>query len=614
MLTIVFILSSLSSFPTATAATPLKDIEGHWAQDAIEFLYKNEIVTGLPNGQFGSNQQISRKDAALMITRAMDLPFEEKADEPAPFQDIKTGSYYYGAVVVAVEAGYFTGHPDGSFKPDGQLTRAEMAKVLVEAYELNNEGGRIFADVTEGAWHFEPIQTLVSHRITTGYPDRTFKPGNSISRAEFALLLARAMDDQFRDYSIHQEEIVVEQIDGKYFVNGITLAMSLEEVRSILGPAKEEKRPDADDEWNGNGHDPNVLLADYGAVSITYYAGEVTAIHLNTNAGTSSKEWYKELGNPFVFHGSGPALFYLEGEEHLLAHKKESGLAWLSYADGNFYYELEAYQSRSTLPGNSYGNILHTGIFAKDGEALYYASDYGVIGGPEFAVTQLNDVQATYLNVANGWIYYATDASYGTGPTGIYKMRTDGTDHRMLTNDAAIYLNVVGDWMYYTDDGLYKMKVDGTQKKQLASSAFQVIVHDEWIYYNDVDGFNQATYKMKTDGSVRVKLLDEAGTDLQIVNGWLYYVGEDQKVHRMKLDGTNKEMVVSEEAFRMNVNEKYIYFTKLSQDGLFRTNLDGSKRQMISTDVVDKINLIDEFVLVLRLNEQTGQFEWIENY
>lgn len=636
-----------SSKPKAASIFP--DASGHWAEGAINYLYNTLVVNGLPNGTFGVNNNISRKDAALMIARAKNLDLDNISGE-ASFTDVEVGSYYYEAVVAASDAGFLSGYPDRTFRPDGNLTRAEMASILVKAFGLENRGGDVFYDVTPGSWQFQPIQTLVTYNITSGYPDGSFRPDNSISRAEFSMLLARAMDERFRNHIIRNGDIFIEEKDGKFVVNGISIGMHRDEVLSILGNAVEEKLPDADDAFRGDGQDPNYLLADYGEISLEYYANILTHIYINMNEATYEQGWYKALGEPYHFHAGGPYMFYLEGDGHLLAHREGETRAWLTWADGNFYDGLDWYyrnqadrgdhgdregdgeqgqeqdqdqeqvkeEEQGEEPisegnnqyGNWHGNINHAGVFTEDDEAFYFADNDGIYKFTDSGSYLLsNDQVATFLNVQNGWLYYSLGGFNNQG-VGIYKMRTDGTERTLLSNEYGMFTNVVGDWMYYMSvNSLYKMRVDGSERTYITNvlGTGQIIVHNDWIYYNQPEGL----FKMRTDGSQQTKLINDNAFDMQIVDDWLYYIGSNNTVARISLDGNIGESIFHNASVaRMNMDDDYIYFTLNYSDGLYRINHDGSNFVALTAGSIDKISIVNDTVYALIMFPGTSGFEW----
>ncbi len=105
---------------------------------------------------------------------------------PSTFTDVPTIHPYYPAIKTLFEKGVISGYPDGSFKPEAPINRAELLKVTLLAFAIpiSNSGATPFSDVPQNQWFSPYISTAYAKNIISGYPDGTFKPENSISRAE----------------------------------------------------------------------------------------------------------------------------------------------------------------------------------------------------------------------------------------------------------------------------------------------------------------------------------------------------------------------------------------------------------------------------------------------
>ncbi|KNF09688.1 S-layer domain-containing protein [Gottschalkia purinilytica] len=112
-------------------------------------------------------------------------------------------SYY---IEILALAGVITGHPDGTFKPETSITRAEFATIFVNTFygkeglvEYEDE----FKDVKAGKWYSNHIATAVYMGVISGYEDGTFKPDKSISRTEMAAIISSYLED---DVTVTSEE------------------------------------------------------------------------------------------------------------------------------------------------------------------------------------------------------------------------------------------------------------------------------------------------------------------------------------------------------------------------------------------------------------------------
>jgi hypothetical protein len=122
--------------------------------------------------------------------------------------------------------------------------------------------------------------------------------------------------------------------------------------------------------------------------------------------------------------------------------------------------------------GNSVGNIVNGGLFAMQGNRVYYSSNNAIYSMKADGTDRrkLCDEFALYINVLGSRIFYS-----GTG--GIYSMKTNGAGKRKLCDDWAFYISVVGDRIYYSglNEGIYSMKTDGTDKQELCDDSLNCI-------------------------------------------------------------------------------------------------------------------------------------------
>ena len=110
------------------------------------------------------------------------------------FSDVPESYWNRQTISLIAAIGFAQGYPNGTFKPDGEITRAELATMLVRAggepLPLVTEK-KLFNDVTGAHWAASFIKKGIIDRLVKGYPDGTFKPGNNINRAEGVSLVAR---------------------------------------------------------------------------------------------------------------------------------------------------------------------------------------------------------------------------------------------------------------------------------------------------------------------------------------------------------------------------------------------------------------------------------------
>ncbi|SFL78242.1 S-layer homology domain-containing protein [Salibacterium qingdaonense] len=206
------------SISAAAQASSFSDVsEGFWAQEEISYLADENVMNGYQNGVFGVNDAITRSQAARTLVRIHGL---DTADpEPVSFSDIEKSDSAYPSIAAAVEAGYFADAE--AFHPHDLLTRAQMAAILTRSYNLQTAQPVDYKDVPEEYWAEGQISALAAHRLTTGYEDLTFRPSETVTRAQFGVFLARAEKESFRaPYAVLPQK----EADGLYYpkVNGLS--------------------------------------------------------------------------------------------------------------------------------------------------------------------------------------------------------------------------------------------------------------------------------------------------------------------------------------------------------------------------------------------------------
>lgn len=120
----------------------------------------------------------------------MDHSYEQPIIQRIGLIDI-AGHWARDNINELVATGAVGGYPDSSFKPDRTITRAEFATILVKAFKIESGEGKIFGD-TASHWARESIAAAAAAGVVNGYPDNTFKPDSQITREQMAVMTAKA--------------------------------------------------------------------------------------------------------------------------------------------------------------------------------------------------------------------------------------------------------------------------------------------------------------------------------------------------------------------------------------------------------------------------------------
>ncbi|AXI00920.1 S-layer homology domain-containing protein [Sporosarcina sp. PTS2304] len=165
----------------------------HFAE-AVNELAKRRVIGGYPDGMFKPSNPITRGQAAAIIVKMIRLE-TTNVKEPK-FTDVTKANGYYQAIAALAEKGVINGYGDGRFGPNDSITRAQMASILVKAFDLPlyRDPDYGFKDVVHKNSHRDGIYSLYQLGLTTGTSPTTFSPNASITRGQAAKLLKAAED------------------------------------------------------------------------------------------------------------------------------------------------------------------------------------------------------------------------------------------------------------------------------------------------------------------------------------------------------------------------------------------------------------------------------------
>ncbi len=181
---------------TTPAAPAFTDVapDTYYAQ-AVEWAVKNGITTGISDTVFGPGMTCTRAQAVTFLWRAAGSPIPVRTTNS--FKDVAPGTYYYNAVLWAVENGITTGMSADTFAPDAHCTRAQIVTFLYRAQKSPSAAGTVaFTDVVPGAYYENAVMWAVQNGITTGMSANTFAPNADCTRAQIVTFLYRTLGDE----------------------------------------------------------------------------------------------------------------------------------------------------------------------------------------------------------------------------------------------------------------------------------------------------------------------------------------------------------------------------------------------------------------------------------
>lgn len=161
--------------------------------NAVYELAERNIIGGYEDGTFKPGASITRGQAAAIIAKLRNLDTKNVKDPG--FKDVPQSQWSYGAIAALANAGVINGYGDGRFGPNDSITRAQMASILVKAFELPpypySSSENPFTDTQKLASHQTTINILYKMGITSGTSPTSFSPNAPISRAQAAVLIVK---------------------------------------------------------------------------------------------------------------------------------------------------------------------------------------------------------------------------------------------------------------------------------------------------------------------------------------------------------------------------------------------------------------------------------------
>ncbi len=159
----------------------------------VNWLVSRNIVSGYADGTFRPYNNATRAQVTKMVVLGEGW---QQINPVAPtFTDVAPGSTFYQYIETAVQHGIISGYSDRTFRPNADVTRGQLTKIVVSArgWMLNNPTTPTFSDVARGSTFYEYIETAVAHGILGGYSDGTFRPANNATRGQISKILYNAL-------------------------------------------------------------------------------------------------------------------------------------------------------------------------------------------------------------------------------------------------------------------------------------------------------------------------------------------------------------------------------------------------------------------------------------
>jgi hypothetical protein len=164
-----------------------------WYAVEINRLAEAGYIKGYNDGTFRPALSITRAEAITFIGRVLNL---NDTKRQTIFSDVTQSFYASGLIQSSYEQKIAGGYPDGTFQPNAKITRGEIAALVMRAFQISgtNSTSNRFTDVNKNYFAYQAIMNLAENKLVSGYPNNSFRPLHAASRAEFIVLLGRALN------------------------------------------------------------------------------------------------------------------------------------------------------------------------------------------------------------------------------------------------------------------------------------------------------------------------------------------------------------------------------------------------------------------------------------
>jgi hypothetical protein len=231
---IVFFSIVALGVPPIRAASTFQDVtSSYWAEPQIGDLASRGILRGYPDGSFRSEDPVTRAEGAKMLCLVLGMAPQPEA-RPS-FSDLPSAQWAFPYVEAAMQGGWIHGYPDGTFLPDRPVSKAELLSMIARGEGWSNPELSVqpFADVPVSHWAFPAVQSCYAHEVV--------KPGephlSEDGLLQPSLAATRAQAAVFLDRALGASETVQAQI-----IHGPRLGMVTASQATITGTATSPSR------------------------------------------------------------------------------------------------------------------------------------------------------------------------------------------------------------------------------------------------------------------------------------------------------------------------------------------------------------------------------------
>lgn len=218
LLLVICLVGPAVAYQTSFGTDMFVDIDGHWAEEAMNQLINMGVVNGYEKEEVNDTGEtyleyyirpdklITRAEFSTILAKALDLPV---STDSSVFTDTE-GHWANGYINALYSHEIVRGYDGGLFKPEAKITRGEIVTMLVKALHNQDQVAETvyFSDIRSSAdhWAFDSIQKAVSMDIVKGYPNGSFSPNGKAKRSEVMTMLVNFLNNDATEEGLPEDE------------------------------------------------------------------------------------------------------------------------------------------------------------------------------------------------------------------------------------------------------------------------------------------------------------------------------------------------------------------------------------------------------------------------
>ncbi|PKL36549.1 hypothetical protein CVV38_01450 [Candidatus Peregrinibacteria bacterium HGW-Peregrinibacteria-1] len=186
--------TGLSNEGVESESQSFDDVNGHWGEMYIEKLREKGVVQGKRPGVFAPDDAVTRAELLKMMMEAYELSVPTPT--ASSFSDVELTGWFASYVEAAKSMGFIEGYADGSFRPNHTVNRVEALAIILKSSELSLDYSKafVFPDTAAGSWYSDLVSFAVEKGVVQGYQNGLFGPSDSLTRAQAAKIIVLMME------------------------------------------------------------------------------------------------------------------------------------------------------------------------------------------------------------------------------------------------------------------------------------------------------------------------------------------------------------------------------------------------------------------------------------